>query len=197
MTNISNREISRKFLHIITSIVPLSYLWIIKDKQIMVVVCLILTVIAVVVEFTRNRVLKFREIFNHHFGFMLREKESEGWVTGATWMVAGWTTTTILFPMNIAVPALLFLSVGDSFAALVGQMYPIVKIHNKSLSGTLAGIITSIIAGILINQSLHPFIIVVGAISAMIIELVPLPLNDNIIIPNFSVFMMLVFLGVL
>jgi len=194
---ITSNEIWRKILHIFSSIVPLLYLWIIKDKGIMCFILFILSTIAIIIEIARNRSEKTRIIFNRYFGFMLRDKELKGNLTGATWMLIGWTITIFCFPKYIAVPALLFLSVGDSFAAIIGKMYPIFKVKDKSLSGTFAGTITSIIAVILINQQLPLIVIIIGAISAMVIELVPLPINDNLIIPNFSAIIMMINLYIL
>ena len=43
---------------------------------------------------------------------MLRREEKNGKITGATWMLLGWFTTILLFPIDIAVAALIFLSIG-------------------------------------------------------------------------------------
>ena len=79
-----------------------------------------------------------------------------------------------------------FVSIGDSVAALFGIKYPIGRIWDKSFSGTLMGTLTCIIIVLAINQTLSPIIIILGAISAMAIELLPLKINDNFSIPIFS-----------
>jgi len=91
--------------------------------------------------------------------------------------------TVFLFPIHIAVPALLFLTVGDSIAALVGQAFPFGKIGVKSLTGTFSGIIISTIVAISVNQVLPFELIFFGATISMIIEVLPIPLNDNVTIP--------------
>ena len=98
----------------------------------------------------------------------------------------------MLFNIPIAVAALLFLSIGDSFAALGGKLFPKVIIGNKTLSGTLCGLVISLIVVLMINQSLLPAVIFSGAIAAMGIELIPLRTNDNLTIPIFSGSVMLV-----
>ncbi|MFL3008906.1 MAG: hypothetical protein ACJZ14_05965 [Candidatus Neomarinimicrobiota bacterium] len=55
---------------------------------------------------------------------MLRKNELKGSITGATWLIIGNLITVYLYPINIAVPALIFLSIGDSFAALFGKKIP-------------------------------------------------------------------------
>ncbi len=181
----------RKIIHLLSAIVPLSYLWFIKERPIMLLLLVGMVSFALVVEFLRNYENYFSTWFHYLFHFMLRENESKGEHTGATWLLIGWTITVMLFEMPIAVAALLFLSIGDSFAALAGKLYPIVKIGNKTLSGTLSGLISSFLFVLLINQSLSPIVILSGAIVAMVVELIPSKLNDNLTMPIFSGFAMM------
>ena len=171
---------------------PLSYLWFIKDKSLMIFILVILSLFALVVEYLRNNWTIFSKLFKALFFYMLRDREVKGEITGATWLLIGWTITVIMFNMPIAVAALLFLSIGDSFAALGGKLFPRVQIGNKTLSGTLCGLVISLIVVLMINQSLLPAVIFSGAIAAMGIELIPLRTNDNLTIPIFSGFVMLV-----
>ena len=89
----------------------------------------------------------------------------------------------MLFKMPIAVAALLFLSIGDSFAAIVGKLFPIIRIGNKTLSGTFSGFIVSSLFVLLVNQSILPIVILSGSIVAMVVELIPSRLNDNLTMP--------------
>ena len=88
--------------------------------------------------------------------------------------------------MTVAVAALIFLAVGDSFAAIVGKLYPVGRIGDKTLSGALAGFIVSFGVVLLVIHTLPPIILFLGAFSAMFIELLPLKINDNLTIPVFS-----------
>ena len=69
---------------------------------------------------------------------------------------------------------------------------PLLKIGNKTLSGTLCGLLISFTFVLIINQSLLPIVILIGAIAAMGIELIPLRINDNLTIPIFSGSVMMV-----
>ena len=187
-------EISRKFLHLFSSIIPLSYLWIFKEKSLVLDLLLILSFFSILIELFRFKIELINNIFKKFFNFMLRKNELKGSITGATWLIIGNLITVYLYPINIAVPALIFLSIGDSFAALFGKKIPKLKIGNKSIIGTLAGIFSSLPIALLVNQALPTHVLVIGAVTAMLVELLPLPLNDNLTIPILSGFIMIIIL---
>lgn len=187
-------EISRKFLHLFSSIIPLSYLWIFKEKSLVLDLLLILSFFSILIEFFRFKVELINNIFKKFFNFMLRKNELKGSITGATWLIIGNLITVYLYPIYIAVPALIFLSIGDSFAALFGKKIPKLKIGSKSIIGTLAGIFSSLPIALLVNQALPTHVLVIGAVTAMLVELLPLPLNDNLTIPILSGFIMIIIL---
>ena len=187
-------EISRKFLHLFSSIIPLSYLWIFKEKSLVLDLLLILSIFSILIELFRFKIELINNIFKKFFNFMLRKNELKGSITGATWLIIGNLITVYLYPINIAVPALIFLSIGDSFAALFGKKIPKLKIGNKSIIGTLAGIFSSLSIALLVNQILPTYVIVIGAVTAMLVELIPSPLNDNLTIPILSGLIMIIIL---
>ena len=176
----------RKGIHLLSAIIPLSYLWLIKERPIMLLILVSMTSFALLVEFLRKNGNHFSRWFHGLFHFMLRDNETKGQHTGATWLLIGWTITVMLFKMPIAVAALLFLSIGDSFAAIVGKLFPIIRIGNKTLSGTFSGFIVSFLFVLLVNQSLLPIVILSGSIIAMLVELIPSRLNDNLTMPILS-----------
>ena len=192
MNKIPKNEIFRKVIHILSSVIPLSYLWLVKDKDTMLVILVALSITALVIEFLRSKTSIFSRYFNILFDFMLREKESNGRWTGATWLLLGWTITVLMFEMPIAVSALLFLSIGDSFAALAGKLYPRGRIGDKTFSGSIVGLVFSLIVVTAINQTLLPVVLLFGAIAAMGIELIPSKINDNLTIPIFSGLVMMI-----
>ncbi len=114
-------------------------------------------------------------------------KDTERWqVTGATYMALSATFIVFVFDKQITVLALLFMSVGDPLAALVGVRDRRVRVFGKSLAGTGAFAGGSVAAGAL--ASLHPDVqlmwwIVPGAIVAALVELAPLPVDDNFTVP--------------
>ena len=107
-------------------------------------------------------------------------------VTGATYMTLSATFIVFVFDKEVAVLALLFLSVGDPFAALIGVRDHRTRVFGKSLAGAVAFTSAAIGAGVL--ASLHPDVplawwIVPGAVVAAAAELAPLPVDDNITVP--------------
>jgi dolichol kinase len=149
----------------------------------MVVLLGCLSLIAILLEISRKKWDIVESLFEKHFNFMLRQSEFDEDLTGATWLLFGSTITLFLFPIQIAVPALLFLTVGDAFAAIIGKVIPVGKIGDKYLSGTIAGIVTSCDIALWINQILPSEIIILSSVASMLVEVAPIPMNDNLTIP--------------
>jgi len=183
VNSIPPNEYFRKFLHLFSSIIPLGYFLFFPKRGSMVLILGGLSFLAVLIEYSRRNWSAIETSFEKYFNFMMRQNEFEGTITGATWLLFGSTLTILLFPIHIAVPALLFLTVGDTFAAIVGKSIPIGKIGEKSLSGTFAGIVTSSGVALMINQIIPSEIIIFGAVVAMVVEILPIPMNDNLTIP--------------
>ena len=82
-----------------------------------------------------------------------------------------------------------FLTIGDTFAALVGINFGkrwYIK-QNKSLEGSLACFVSCSVFGIFGWKS---FLAVLGALAATLAELSNIPIDDNITIPIFSALVM-------
>ena len=142
------------------------------------------SVIAVLFELVRGLAPSVNELAVRRLPFF---KDSERWqVTGATYMTLSATFIVFVFDKEVAVLALLFLSVGDPFAALIGVRDHRTRVFGKSLAGAVAFTSAAIGAGLL--ASLHPDVplawwIVPGAVVAAAAELAPLPVDDNITVP--------------
>ena len=184
-------EIFRKLIHISSLAIPLIYFFLIKDKIVMATFLVILTLFSLLIEYARlNQEGYIRFFFHKYLKSVLRPNELNGHLTGATWMLIGFTFSVIIFDFEVSVLALLFLSVGDAVAGLVGRAFPIGKIWDKSIFGSLSGFLFCVLFGLALNNTLSLQIIIFGAISGMFIELIPLKINDNFSIPVFSGFIM-------
>ena len=179
-------ESYRKLLHISSCSIALSYLWFFKDRSIMLIIVGILTFFSIVIEILRIRNNYISEIFERHFNFMLRKNEIEGFFTGATWLLIGNFLTILIFPIFVAVPALLYLSIGDATAALVGKNFRRFTIGRKSLEGSFFGFLCGLIFVSLVNKILPFYVITFGSIIAMITEILPIRIDDNLTIPLIS-----------
>jgi dolichol kinase len=187
---ISYDEYIRKIIHLFNLIIPFGYLYVINDKYIMVQILILLTIVFLFIDIARHRIVWIQSIFNLLFNSMLRGHELKGHLTGATWVMIGSLITITLFSKPVAVIALIFMSLGDTAAGLIGQRFGKHKVGNKSWEGFLAGLIICCIVAI--NFSFLPLkISLAGALVAMAMELLPIPLDDNFKIPLGSGAMMM------
>ena len=185
MSTITKGEIFRKLIHLSNLAIPICYLFFIPSKTHILLILGCLSVLFITVDFFRTKSSCLESIFEKLFNFMLRSHELKGRFTGATWVVTGALVTVAIFPKEIAILALLFMGLGDTVAGLIGSHFGRIKIWNKTLEGTLAGL-----AICFLNTGLFPgisiWIRISGAVSAMLAELCPIPLDDNIMIPLVS-----------
>ena len=185
MSTITKGEIFRKLIHLSNLVIPIGYLFFIPSKTHILLILGCLSVLFITVDFFRTKSSWLESIFEKLFNFMLRSYELKGQFTGATWVVTGAFVTVAIFPKEIAILALLFMGLGDTVAGLIGSHFGRIKIWNKTLEGTLAGLaICLLITGFFPGISI--WIRISGAVSAMLAELSPIPLDDNIMIPLVS-----------
>ena len=85
---------------------------------------------------------------------------------------------------------MIFLTVGDSSAAVIGKLLPVGQIGSKHISGSFAGFLASFIVIFYLNHNISILVVLIGAFVAMFIELIPLRVNDNLTIPIISGFAM-------
>ena len=194
MKKVPMAELNRKIIHLGSVLIPISYLWYVKEQNTMILIMICLFTISMIIDLLRIKLSILNNFFKHFFSKMLREGEANGQITGASWLLLGSLLTIIFFPIYIAVPALIYLTIGDSFAALVGKAFPYGRVGTKSITGSLTGIIFSSIVALELNEVLPFGVIILGSIVAMIIELLPhRTLNDNLTIPTLSAFSIQIF----
>ncbi len=182
----NSKEFYRKLLHISSCSIALSYLWFFKDRSIMLIIVGTLTIMSIVIELLRKKSNYIQKIFERYFNFMLRKNEIKGSFTGATWLLLGNFLTIFIFPIFVAVPALLYLSIGDAIAALVGKNFRRFTIGRKSLIGSFFGFLCGLIFVSLVNKVLPFYVVMFGSIVAMITEILPIAIDDNLSIPLLS-----------
>ena len=107
-------------------------------------------------------------------------------VTGATYMALAALVVFVSFDRPVAVAALLFLSLGDPAAALVGMRAPGPRLFGKSPGGTIAFIAASwAVVGVMVATGAveYHWGLMAGAVVAALVELAPVPLDDNLTVP--------------
>lgn len=148
----------------------------------MTIIMIFIAVIFVTIDFARMRFELLKNIFAKLFHFIMREHEISGRLTGATWVVLIAVPIIFFFPKEIAVLSLVYMSVGDTAAAIVGQSFGKTKIGKKSLEGAIGCFILCIAAALLIN--IIPFKVALsGAVMATVFEVLPVEIDDNVLIP--------------
>jgi len=123
-----------------------------------------------------------------HFGSFIRKNE-EHTMTGTVPYILGISLSLFAFTTPVAVAAVCFLAFGDVAATTVGERFGRTKIGKKSLEGTAAFTAVAVAIGLALHLAglhLTPGVIVVGAVVAAGAELLPLPVNDNLVIPVVS-----------
>jgi HAD superfamily phosphoserine phosphatase-like hydrolase len=110
------------------------------------------------------------------------QSELYGFAPAPLYFAFGIVVTLILFPAQAGGAAIAMFCLGDSTASLFGGMIstslPFTK--GKTWEGSLAGFFFAFLAGTLF---VPPLLALVGAAIAMTVEVLPLPINDNVLVP--------------
>jgi len=186
-------ELKRKAIHLASFSIPLGYYltpdswqrdW---ERGLLAAV-----IVALAIEVFRLNHPRTRNMFRHFFGELLRNHEEVS-LLGSTYLLMSCLLSIHLFPKPVAALALSFLIVGDTMAAIVGKWLGRIRIFDKTLEGSLACLfvcfgLAQIVPGIPFHVAL------IGAVTATVFELLPIPLDDNFRIPLSAGFAMEYFL---
>ncbi|NLE04470.1 MAG: hypothetical protein GX638_06690 [Crenarchaeota archaeon] len=96
---------------------------------------------------------------------------------------AGILFTLLLFPHPASSAAIAMFALGDSSASIIGASISkrrLIFNRSKTLEGSLGGFLFAFLAGLLF---VPPVFSLIGAAIAMIVEYLPWPINDNLMIP--------------
>jgi phosphoserine phosphatase len=148
------------------------------------VVASIIILIALVYTISELRRLEGRELrlvsaITRHAA---SQSELYGFAAAPLYFAFGIVTTLLLFPTQAGSAAIAMFCFGDSAASLFGGLISTSLPFNKGKTweGTLAGFILAFLAG---SFFVSPWLALAGAAIAMTIEVLPLPVNDNVLIP--------------
>jgi dolichol kinase len=177
---ITGVEIKRKAVHLATLVVPLGYALTSEETVLLFLVPFFICFLSVDLlrHFHSGLASLFRKYF---FGRVLREEEGSSFM-GSTYFLFSTLLTLLLFPKQIAIASLLILILADTAAALVGRGIGRISILGKTLEGSLAFFVTSLLI-VLILPDLDLVSGSLAALAATVIEILPIKLNDNLTIP--------------
>ena len=175
------KEVFRKSIHICSSLVPLllkyAY-WPIISLLIFAVVfysvCEIFRLKGITIPF----ISKITEI-------AARKRDENKFVLGPVTLVLGIVMAALLLPLPAATVGIFALAFGDGTASLGGRLFGRVQIpgcHGKTVAGSLTCFFAVFVSCFCYSQNC--FISLIIALSAMVIEMLPLNDFDNLIIPG-------------
>ncbi|MFA4837958.1 MAG: diacylglycerol/polyprenol kinase family protein [Candidatus Neomarinimicrobiota bacterium] len=182
MNKVYEGELARKAIHYISSLIPLLY-YLFFPKETGLIVIGLMTLGILLAEVLRMTIPSCKRFYVQIFGWMVRPHEKENHLTGASYVFLGSLIVIYFFPKEIATISLLFLTIGDPSAALIGMAFGKIRLlHKKTLEGALAFVLSGLLVTFWIPGV--PFWVkVVGAVATCFVELMSWKLDDNITIP--------------
>ena len=182
-----HQEFYRKLIHLSSTFIPFM-LWYFGKDTFQVWIIIIAVILPILDYFRRyNKFLYF--IYRNLFIKFTRPIE-QGMLSGASWVIIGAAVTIFIFNENIAIIALLVLSIADSAAAIVGIKFGKTQLFSKSLEGSTAFFITATII-VFSLSSAGAYINFIAVIATTVVELFSTPrINDNFLIPMVLAFIL-------
>ncbi len=173
-------EIKRKIVHLATLIIPFGYG--LSSERVVLSFLIPFFLVYLSVDLLRRVNPGLALLFRKHFlGRVLREEE-ERHLMGSTYFLFSSILTILFFPKPIAIASLLILILSDTAAALVGKAFGRIPIFGKTLEGAGAFFFTSLLI-VWIYPGLDRFSGSIAAFMSTVIELLPIPVDDNLTIP--------------
>lgn len=181
------KHIGRKLYHVLGGVGLLS-LYYLLGRDTALSFYGVLFLIVIIIDATRLRVPAFNQFVFTRFGSFIRENEKNK-LTGTPPYVLGIGLSLYFYQPEVATAAICFLAFGDVSATLVGERYGRTKIGDKSIEGTAAFIVAAGMSGFLLSLlgiHLAAWVMAIGVLTAAGVELLTLPVNDNLVIPLVS-----------
>ena len=179
--------IGRRIFHLIAgSVLPLAALF--APQGAAVLAYAVLTAVSLGLDLARFRIGWLNQQFLRWLAPLLKGNEGRR-ITGATYMVIAGLLAFSFFHTGAAVAAMLFLSLGDPVAGLVGRRMKGPRLFGKSPGGTAAFIVVAlaVVFVLVVSGAIeYHWGLLVGAVVAGLVELAPLPPDDNLTIPLIS-----------
>ena len=178
-------EILRKSIHLLTSATPLGMLAF--GKWPVACAFALLAALSLAYDVLRARSARFALCVHRSIGFMLRQSEwSRGSIvaSGATWALVSLAVVAIVFPVRIAVPALVMSLACDAVSAVVGRL-----LGRRPWPGsrrTVEGTAAFVTSGLVIMAIFPDVSFLAGAgcvVATALAEIPSRPLDDNLRVP--------------
>ncbi|MEP0846132.1 MAG: phosphatidate cytidylyltransferase [Phycisphaerae bacterium] len=177
-------EVRRKTIHLSSALIPAIYAFISTELALAILTPLLAA--ALLLDLLRLRSAQVRSWVDRRMGNLFRREESRR-LSGATYVLLAGVLSIWLFPKRVAIVALFIMSVSDTLASLIGRRYGRTPLLGKSLEGSAAHFASGVVVGIL-SLPAHPLAAVLGALTATLVEALPLSIgrhhvDDNLAVP--------------
>ena len=173
-------EVYRKMIHFGSAVFPISYYYSLSREQ-MLWLLGGLSALFLVGELLRMNVGPFKRFFKLIFSAVVRESEDHT-ITGATTVFIAGFLTVLIFERPVAIFAMLILSLADATAALIGRKWGNHSLFEKSVEGTMTFLIVALALAFLLPDLPRAGAVAAARI-ATIAEVLPSPIDDNLIVP--------------
>lgn len=176
----SRNELLRESIHACGFFIPLLVLY--AGLYITVLFILVVTLLYVMSELARME-RKNLPIISYITYHAATQSELFEFTTAPIFFALGILLTLLIFPNPANSAAIAIFALGDSTASIFGRMYgkralPFNK--GKTLEGSTVGFTFAFLAGAFY---IVPVKAIIGAFVAMLVEYLPLPINDNLVTP--------------
>ncbi len=175
------REGARKLVHLTTATVAALLAWALptRPRQILFVA---VAAFALLLDLARLLRPGVRRHFERAFAPMLRGAEHRR-ISGATTLAIGFMAAVVLFPRAAAVAGLLLAGLGDAASALIGRSLGRHRFPwGKSLEGSFAFLAVAFVIAWGV-PGLAPLAALAVALALALLEVAPLPFDDNLLLP--------------
>jgi len=180
-------QLGRKLYHLLGGLALVSLYYVIgRDRALLFYAALF--VVVLILDLIRLKLPPVNRFIHDRFQNFIRVSEKRK-ITGTASYILGIGLSFYFYRSDIATLAVCFLAFGDVAATTVGERYGKTKIGKKSLEGSIAFVAAAISGGMLLSLAGIPVmygLVVTGALIAAGVELIPLPVNDNLLIPLIS-----------
>lgn len=182
------RELARKATHMGALIIPVGYQILGLERKTAALIMAAFAVAMILIDIARLRGWGlWGKVFQPSVGKIIRFHEQNGDFTGATYILLSSCLAIGLFAKPIAIAAIAYIIVGDSFAAIIGRRYGRHRFGRKSLEGSAACLVgTLIVAAIGPAYGLEFGLATAGAFVATLTEALSTRIDDNVTVPLLS-----------
>jgi len=181
-------ELMRKLTHMGGLVIPGIYYIFQLEKGEMLSGMIPITILVILADISRLRNWWFwrQTIVRNIFEPMVRPHEQKGDFTGASYILMSFCLTIALYSKPIALTAIVFIIIGDTFAALIGRKIKSPRFYkNKTIAGSL-GCLGGMVSVAIFAPDMTLQVALGGALIGTIFEAFSFGIDDNVTVPILS-----------